>query len=544
MRLSIVRLGILLTSAALSVSAATAQTELFFATGVDSTGWAQAQSNADGHVLIESPQYPRGLWLHLVDEAGDALAGLQVEYQGRPDSLVAIRCVDLADGVRETLVWSRPSGEPLLLTLKPKEAADLPVGLGLIDWQIDPSAASLLGTAEETRLIGWEAVAAFLRERWQSQAARVAVQLNTSTNLAVELDNPDALETLVAYLQQAHQSAGTSPALYVQVFRGGLPLLEGATLYIPFNILLFEDSNLQNTVRQALGGSQGSITPQRVASLTKLVIGPSGIHSLVGLGQLTNLEFLWLSENQIVDVSPLVQLTNLEFLLLSGNQIADVTPLAQLTNLKWLMLSTNQIADVSPLAQLTNLEELNLSANQIADITPLAQLTNLEELHLSYNRIADVSPLAQLTNLEELNLFRNPITDVTPLAKLTNLSYLFLGANQVADVTPLAKLTNLEDLYMDYNYRLVDVTPLAKLTNLIRLSLSHNPIADVTPLAKLINLEDLYMAYNQIEDVASLVTNTGLGEGDRVNLENNPLSDQARNEQIPSLQARGVDVRY
>ena len=62
MHLSILRSGILL-ALLLGASAATAQTELFFATGVDSTGWAQAQSNADGHVLIESPQYPRGLWL-------------------------------------------------------------------------------------------------------------------------------------------------------------------------------------------------------------------------------------------------------------------------------------------------------------------------------------------------------------------------------------------------------------------------------------------------------------------------------------------------
>ena len=53
---AILRSGILLALAALGTSAATAQTELFFATGVDSTGWAQAQSNADGHVLIESPQ--------------------------------------------------------------------------------------------------------------------------------------------------------------------------------------------------------------------------------------------------------------------------------------------------------------------------------------------------------------------------------------------------------------------------------------------------------------------------------------------------------
>ena len=106
MHMAILRLGILLTLATLGTSAATAQTELYFATGVDSTGWAQAQSNADGHVLIESPQYPHGLWLHLVNEAGDALADIQVEYHGRPDSLVAIRCVDPVGRVRETLFWT------------------------------------------------------------------------------------------------------------------------------------------------------------------------------------------------------------------------------------------------------------------------------------------------------------------------------------------------------------------------------------------------------------------------------------------------------
>ena len=118
MCVAILRSGILLTLAALGTSAATAQTELFFATGVDSTGWAQAQSNVDGYVLIESPQYPHGLWLHLVDETGDVLAGRQVEYHGRPDSLVAIRCVDPVGRVRETLFWTRLSGDPLRLALK------------------------------------------------------------------------------------------------------------------------------------------------------------------------------------------------------------------------------------------------------------------------------------------------------------------------------------------------------------------------------------------------------------------------------------------
>lgn len=138
MRPAILRSGFLL-ALVLGASTATAQTELYFATGVDSTGRALAQSNADGHVLIESPQYPRGLWLHLVDEAGDALTGIRVEYQGRPDSLVAIRCVDPAGEVQETLVWTRPEGAPLRLMLKTKEAADLPAGLVPIDWRIDPT---------------------------------------------------------------------------------------------------------------------------------------------------------------------------------------------------------------------------------------------------------------------------------------------------------------------------------------------------------------------------------------------------------------------
>ena len=146
-------------------SAATAQTELFFATGVDSTGWALVQSNADGHVLVESPQYPRGLWLHLVDEGENELAGLQVEYQGRPDSLVSIYCVDPTDGVQETLIWTQPEGDSLRLTLKSRGTADLPAGIASIDWQIDPSVESLLEPVEEIRLIGWEEVSAFLRKR-------------------------------------------------------------------------------------------------------------------------------------------------------------------------------------------------------------------------------------------------------------------------------------------------------------------------------------------------------------------------------------------
>ena len=312
--------------AALGASAATAQTELFFATGVDSTGWAQAQSNADGHVLIESPQYPRGLWLHLVDEAGDALAGLQVEYQGQPDSLVEIRCVDPAGGVQETLVWTQPDGTPLSLTLKPKKAADLPAGLASIDWQIDSGTIYLLKPVEKARL-GWEGLAAFMRKRWQGQAGRVAVQLDEEISLAVEVDHPEAAETIVAYLQQLYQSAGDtfveSTALKLQVFKGSLTLLEGVILFISY----FEDAVLEVVVRRELRRPRGPITRQKISSLTNFEASSKGIHSLSGLEHFTALQRLELYDNLIADITPLAQLENLNTLWLGNNKIKDLSPL-------------------------------------------------------------------------------------------------------------------------------------------------------------------------------------------------------------------------
>ena len=651
MRTAILRSGILL-ALILGPSATTAQTELFFATGVDSTGWAQAQSNAAGHVLIESPQYPRGLWLHLVDEAGDALAGIRVEYQGRPDGLVAIRCVGPVGDVRETLVWTRPDGTPLSLILKPKESTNLPAGLVSIDWQIDPTAEALLELEEETRLEGWEAVAVFLRERWQDQAGRVAVQLDTSI-LAIGADHPENIETLVAHLKQVHRPLETSlkekTALYAQVLRGDFASLqEGVILYLP----LFADANLERMVRERLGRPQGRLTPEDVASLTALTITSKDIHSLAGLEHLTilqrlhlyytnqivdltplasltnltsldlgknqivdltplaslkNLTYLGLWQNQITDLTPLASLTNLTSLHLSGNQvtdltlltsltnltllrlgsnqITDLTPLASLTNLTSLDLGWNQIVDLTPLASLTNLTLLDLDSNQIADLTPLTHLNNLESLTLDYNRIADLTPLAQLNSLTDLSLSSNQIRDLNPLADLTNLERLLLATNQISDLTPLAQLNNLTDLglrtnqisdltplvglnkliYLELDYnriadltplaqlnslewlrlhtnQITDLTPLAQLNSLTFLDLTNNQISDLTSLADLNNLKWLFLQNNQIENIKPLVANTGIGEDDDIYLHGNPLSDQARNEHIPALKARGVAI--
>ena len=523
------RSGVLQALAALWAGAAWAQLVISespsaaarpFAVGVDRTGWAQARSNAAGQVMIESPEYPRGLWLHVADEAGQALAGIQVDYHGLPNGLVALRCVDPAGLRREMLLWTRPQGDPLRLTLQPRGPADLPAGLVPIDWHIAPAAEALLEPVAETRLTGWEPVEAFLRTRWQGRSGRVAVLLNAGTSLAVDLDHPQAVGMLRAYLQQLYQlegiTLGKGTGLSVQVYKGSPALVEGVTLFIAY---FFEDVALEAVVRRQLRRPQGPITRQDVDSLTNLKSASNkAIHSLSGLEHFTALRRLELDNNQVVDLTPLASLTNLRRLSLRNNQLVDASPLSALTNLEWLSLRNNQLIDASPLSALTNLEWLSLRNNQLVDVSPLASLANLQSLKLDNNQLVDASPLSALTNLQTLLLRENQLVDVSPLSALTNLRLLYLGHNQLVDVSPLSALTNLQWLFLDNN-QLVDVSPLSALTNLQWLFLDNNQLVDVSPLLTLANLRRLF-------------------------LRGNPLSDEARTEHIPALKARGVSVRF
>ncbi len=126
-----------------------------------------------------------------------------------------------------------------------------------------------------------------------------------------------------------------------------------------------------------------------------------------------------------------------------------------------------------------------------------------EKLDLSSNyNIAEISSLSGLINLEELRLGTNEITDITPLAPLTKMNFLHLSANEIKDISSLASLDNLERLSLDRN---------------------------------------------QISDIAPLLQNSGLGEGDQLDLSLNDL-DLAENSEdranIRLLEERGVQVHY
>lgn len=347
------------------------------------------------------------------------------------------------------------------------------------------------------------------------------------------------------------------------------------------------DAQLRDAVATALGlAPTAPITTTQMRMLLELRLPQGGaVADLRGLDTAINLATLVLAEQAVRDLAPLANAIRLDQLELAINQVRDLAPLAGLTELRVLGLALNQINDVRPLAGLPKLVALNLSVNPLADVTPLAGLATLTELHLSacrvadlaalstltrmrllvvhgnrltdvaglqgmtalntfaadYNAISDISDLTGLVNLKTLSLGNNNLTDIAPLAGLTQLTTLLLASNNIADLGPLASLVNLNTLELDFN-NLSAIDALASLANLESLQLEGNHIVDVAPLAALPALLDLNLAINNISDLAPLTQLANLGEGVRIDVSENPLSEDSINLHIPALVALGVEV--
>ena len=214
-------------------------------------------------------------------------------------------------------------------------------------------------------------------------------------------------------------------------------------------------------------------------------------------------------------------------------------------NLRAIVEIALRVASDAPIVSLemetlTGLEARNAN---ISDLTGLEAATNLTELSLGGNSVTDISVVAVLTNLGNLSLWDNSISDISAVVGLTNLTELSLGGNSVTDISPVGGLTNLTTLHLPGN-SVADISVVAGLTQLTYLNLNGTNITDLSFLSGLTNLTELRLGGNSISDLSPLVANTGLGDGDKVNVKGNPLSYQSIHTHIPALQSRGVTVEF
>ena len=185
----------------------------------------------------------------------------------------------------------------------------------------------------------------------------------------------------------------------------------------------------------------------------------------------------------------------------------------------------------------------------VESLAGLEHACALRTLELPHQDISDLTPLTGLSALSTLklsgNLDRNKISDLTPLAGLSALSTLDLSHNKISDLTPLAGLSELSTLGLN-NIPMSDsnLTLVAGLSGLSTLFLAGTGMTN-SGLALIAGLSELFylgISDNDISDIGPLVANTGLGEGDHLNMWNLPLNAESRDQHIPALRARGVHV--
>ena len=224
-----------------------------------------------------------------------------------------------------------------------------------------------------------------------------------------------------------------------------------------------------------------------LASLTQLEylnIETNNISDISILTQLSNLQGLSTGRNPIIDISVVNQIPNLNSLALVGLNLEDneILFLGANTNLQTIWLNQNNITDLTPLTSMVYLSSLDFSNNLVADLSPLQNLGHLTGIWCYSNQITSLEPLQYLTNLTAIFVGGNQITDLSPLAPLTQITHLECSSNQIADISPLEGLINLQWMsvsnnniqgilplvnntgidsgdYVDISYNLLDLTP-------------------------------------------------------------------------------------
>ncbi len=216
------------------------------------------------------------------------------------------------------------------------------------------------------------------------------------------------------------------------------------------------------------------------------------------IGDLVNLETLWLFDNQLSGPIPaeIGNLANLKTLLLFDNELSGPLPaeIGNLASLQDLWLYNNQLSGPLPaeIGNLANLQSLDLFNNQLSGPIPaeIGNLANLEDLWLSVNELSGEIPaeIGNLANLQSLLLDENQLSGPLPaeLGNLASLQELWFSDNQLSGEIPteIGDLANLQSLLLDSN-QLSGPLPaeIGNLTNLKDLWLSHNPFSGPIPLS-------------------------------------------------------------
>jgi Leucine-rich repeat (LRR) protein len=210
------------------------------------------------------------------------------------------------------------------------------------------------------------------------------------------------------------------------------------------------------------------------------------------------------------------QLTNLDFLDLSFNELTGPIPpeIGNLTNLRVLQLTSNKLSGNIPpeVGNLHSLTHLILADNELSGNIPpeIGDLQNLQTLMITYNQLSGTIPeeIGNLESLDNIHLYNNFLSGEIPssIGNLTNLTYLGLSSNNLSGTIPshLFDLNNLEKLIIAYNdFSGTFPEDISKLTSLNMLRIDRNKFSGklTDKILQLPNLDDIWIEENNFTEI-------------------------------------------
>jgi len=256
-------------------------------------------------------------------------------------------------------------------------------------------------------------------------------------------------------------------------------------------------------------------------SLQYLYLRNTSITDISFIKNLKNLTKIDFSSNKISDISFIKELKNLNTIELHDNKISDISAIKKLTNLKKIGFSKNQINDFSAVKDLVKLEKIRFDENQITDISIIKNLTSLTEISFGKNQITDISTIKNLINLTKIYFNYNQITDISTIKNLNKLTSIFFCNNQINDISAIKDLINLKEVLFS-DSRIIDISAIKNLTSLNKVYFNSTQIADISPIIGLVNLREMYFQSNLITDISPIKGLINLAE---INLSSNQITD-------------------
>jgi Leucine-rich repeat (LRR) protein len=220
------------------------------------------------------------------------------------------------------------------------------------------------------------------------------------------------------------------------------------------------DESERNTV---YGGIEE--LPENLANVQKLKLtnweidGIKEIPSIIS--ELTNLQYLDLSGNNISDLSKIKCLTNLQYLFFNGNKLSNLEKIENLTNLISLELRGNNLSNLKGIERLANLRHLDVSGNNLSELKGIEMLTKLEFLSIGHNNFKSFPP--EILDLKSLKKFKLDWSNINTFPDS------FYAENSPIEELDMAGMS-------DFDFK-SNLPKMHKLKRLKKLCLAHNQIS-------------------------------------------------------------------